>query len=102
MKRTSLPLQRRAFIMLLGGAAVAWPATGRAQATAGKPVIGYLSTLSETQGVHLLAAFRRGLGEIGLSDGRNLAVEFRWAEGRFDRLPAMAHHAAIDLSYYRR
>jgi putative tryptophan/tyrosine transport system substrate-binding protein len=47
------------------------------------PVIGYLSTLSEAKGLHLLAAFRRGLGEIGFVDGRNLAIEFRWADGRF-------------------
>jgi putative ABC transport system substrate-binding protein len=84
-------VRRREFITLLGGAA-AWPLAARAQQSEQpeKPVIGYLSTLSEAQGVHLLAAFRRGLGEIGLSEGRNLAIEFRWAEGRYERLPAMA------------
>jgi putative tryptophan/tyrosine transport system substrate-binding protein len=79
--------KRRKFITLLGGAA-AWPLAARAQQT--MPVIGYLSTLSEGQSRHLLAAFRRGLGEIGFVDGRNLAIEFRWAEGRFERLPASA------------
>jgi putative ABC transport system substrate-binding protein len=84
-------LKRREFITVLGGAA-AWPVVARGQQTERpeKPIIGYLSTLSEAQGGHLLAAFRKGLGEIGLSEGRNLAIEFRWAEGRFDRLPAMA------------
>jgi putative tryptophan/tyrosine transport system substrate-binding protein len=82
-------MRRREFITLLGGAAAAWPLAARAQRPA-TPVVGYLSTLSEAQGPHLLAAFRRGLGEIGFVDGRNLAIEFRWAEGRFERLPAMA------------
>jgi putative ABC transport system substrate-binding protein len=84
-------MKRREFITLIGGAA-AWPLAAQAQQPERpeKPVIGYLSTLSEAQGVHLLAAFRRGLGEIGFSDGRTLGIEFRWAEGRFDRLPAMA------------
>jgi putative tryptophan/tyrosine transport system substrate-binding protein len=82
-------VKRREFIALLRGAAAAWPLAARAQQPA-MPVIGYLSTLSEGQGLHLLAAFRRGLGEIGFVDSRNLAIEFRWAEGRFERLPAMA------------
>jgi ABC-type uncharacterized transport system substrate-binding protein len=81
-------MKRRDFITLLGGAA-AWPLRARAQQPA-MSVIGYLSTLSEAQGLHLLTAFRRGLGEVGFADGRNLEIEFRWAEGRFDRLPAMA------------
>jgi putative ABC transport system substrate-binding protein len=80
---------RRQLITLLGGAAPAWPLVARAQQQSA-PVIGYLSTLSEAHGLHLLASFRRGLGEMGFADGRNLAIEFRWAEGRFDRLPAMA------------
>lgn len=86
-------MRRREFIAFLGGAAAtACPPAARAQQRerSERPVIGYLSTLSETQGVHLLAAFGRGLGEVGFSDGRNVAIEFRWAEGRFERLPAMA------------
>ena len=82
-------MRRREFITLVGGAAAMWPLTSRAQQPA-MPVIGYLSTLSEAQGLHMLAAFSRGLGEVGFADGRNLAIEFRWAEGQFDRLPAMA------------
>jgi putative ABC transport system substrate-binding protein len=82
-------MRRREFLTLLGGAAAALPLAARAQQP-GMPVIGYLSTLSEAQGLHLLTAFRRGLGEVGFADGRNLEIEFRWAEGRFDRLPAMA------------
>jgi putative ABC transport system substrate-binding protein len=54
------------------------------------PAIGYLSTLSEAQVVPQTAAFRRGLAEVGFSEGQNVAIEFRWAEGRYDRLPAMA------------
>jgi putative ABC transport system substrate-binding protein len=82
-------MKRREFLALLGGAAAGWPRAARAQQPA-MPVIGYLSTLSEAQGSHMLAAFRRGLGEVGFVDGRNLTIEFRWAEGRFDRLPGMA------------
>jgi putative ABC transport system substrate-binding protein len=81
-------MRRRTFILALGGAALAWPRVVRAQQA--MPVIGYLSALSEAQTPHLLAAFRRGLNEGGFAEGRNLAIEFRWAEGRFDRLPAMA------------
>ena len=82
-------MRRREFLTLLGGAAAALPLAARAQQP-GMPVIGYLSTLSEAQGLHLLTAFRRGLGEVGFAEGHNLEIEFRWAEGRFDRLPAMA------------
>jgi putative ABC transport system substrate-binding protein len=81
-------VKRRDFITLLGGAAC-WPLGARAQQP-GLPVIGYLSTLSEGSATHMTAAFRRGLSEAGFVVGRNVTIEHRWAEGRIDRLPAMA------------
>src|SRR6478672_5617550 len=81
-------MKRREFIAGLGGAA-AWPLTVSAQHTA-IPAIGYLSALSERQAGPQLAAFRRGLTEYGFVEGQNVVIEFRWADGEFDRLPALA------------
>ena len=81
-------MRRREFIAALGGA-VAWPLAASAQQPA-LPVIGYLSTVSETQVMPQLSAFRRGLSESGLTEGSNVLVEYRWAEGQYQRLPAMA------------
>jgi ABC-type uncharacterized transport system substrate-binding protein len=82
-------MKRREFITLIGGAAVAWPLTTHAQQSA-MPVVGFLSGRSLASDAYLVGAFRQALNESGFVEGRNLAIEFRWADGQLARLPTLA------------
>jgi putative ABC transport system substrate-binding protein len=80
-------MKRREFITLLGGAAVTWPQRARAQQL---PVVGFISSAGSDESTHLIAAFRQGLGGQGYIEGRNVTIQFHWANGALDQLPRLA------------
>ena len=81
-------MKRRDFITLVSGAVAGWPVAARTAAAL--PLIGFPGPASPTECAELVATFRQGLSETGYAEGYNVAIEFRWAEGKYDRLPAFA------------
>jgi putative ABC transport system substrate-binding protein len=90
-------MRRREFIALLGGSAATWPLATLAQQPS-LPVIGYLESVSQGQFADLIPAFRKGLSETGFIDGQNVRIEYRWAEGQYDRLPTLTAELVHDYA----
>jgi putative ABC transport system substrate-binding protein len=86
----AIHIRRRELIVAVGAAAATWPLVARAQRQPAMPVIGSLQGVSATQWADRMIGFHQGLGEAGYVEGRNVAIEYRWAEGQYDRLPAIA------------
>ena len=87
-------MRRREFITIIGGAAVAWPLAARAQRPA-MPMVGFLSSLSASDRARVVTPFHRGLGEEGFVEGRTVAIEYRFADTQYERLPALAADCAV-------
>jgi putative ABC transport system substrate-binding protein len=85
-----IAIWRREFITLVGSAAAAWPVLTSAQQQPATPILGYLSARSPEDTEHLLPAFLEGLAQSGYVDGKTVSIEYRWARGQYDRLPALA------------
>src|SRR5262244_2427836 len=85
----TVTIGRRKFLATLGGAAAVWPLAARAQ-QAPMPLVGFLRSTSANASIDLVAALRRGLAEAGYTEGQNIAIDYRWAENRNERLAALA------------
>ena len=86
----TVTIGRRELLAALGGAAAAWPLAARGQQQPAMPIIGFLGPGSARSDVYRVTAFRQGLSEAGLVEGRNFTIAFRWADSHYDRLPAFA------------